>query len=383
MKRFLDIFVMLFMIALFPGCMSINENDSDYTVDRKRDFNDIFTLGGIGLPGGKVQAGPILLNMTLFLPFRGRDFTSNSYLFGEGAGIAGMELVPYEKINWARNKNYKAISIAGISYAEPLNQNIWSYYTKFEGGAGIPLAGPYLGFNPGELLDWSLGYFGIDIYDDDIGLPPTFEKDLLALNKFFIENNGNLSLTDDEQTVICHEYENARVYEFENYSLAVFPLYWQKYGVYDFIVFINDSIPKCERLTNFGAGSPKYNPNNPIFTAKYKVGFFNKFLGNELPNIENNEHHRNHDNGSINKDYTDIEHKNGEDTYIKNKLAVTRLYGNFDIPGIKKVNLVNSDITNPRNNFQNNYYIIGDLQSEKSIKITLPINHNLQQDKSK
>ena len=337
-------------------------------------------LGGIGLPGGKVQAGPILLNITLLLPFRGRDFTSNSYLFGAGTGIRGMELVPYEKVNWARNKCYLANSIAGISYAKPINQHAKSYYTQFECGAGVPLAGPFIGFNPGELLDWSLGYCGIDIYDDDIGLPPTFEDDLAALNKFFIEHNGNLSLTDKEQTVVCHEYEQARVYEFENYSLAVFPLYWQKYGVYDFIFFVNDSIPKCERLTNFGTVRPKYNPQNPVFNAKDKVGFFDKFIGDKISKRENNGHHRKYDDGSINKDYTDIEHKNGEDTYIQNRLAIIRLYGNFDVPGIKKIDLINSDTTR---SYQNNDYMLSDLVSKKEIKITLPINHKLKPNKPK
>ncbi|UDQ98339.1 hypothetical protein AAEX28_15345 [Lentisphaerota bacterium WC36G] len=269
MKRFFSILVVLVEVILISGCMSINENDSNYAVDRKRDFNDIFHTAVMLGAGGKIQTGPINLSLGILLT----HFTERKIKV-ISAGVGSEEKYLYEKINWARNKNYKAVSIYGISYAEPLNQNVANYYTQFDTGFGTPLGGLYLGFNPGELLDWSLGYWGIDIYDDDIGQPPTFEEDLLALNEFFIENNGNLSLTDDEQTVICHEYENARVYEFENYSLAVFPLYWQKYGVYDFIVFINDSIPKCERLTNFGAGSPKYNPNNPIFTAKYKVRLF-------------------------------------------------------------------------------------------------------------
>ena len=237
--------------------------------------------------------------------------------------------------------------------------------------------GPFIGFNPGELLDWSLGYCGIDIYDDDIGAPPTFEDDLLALNQFFINHSGNLSLTDQEQTVLCYEYENARVYEFENYSLAVFPLYWQKYGVYDFIVFVNDSIPHCEQLTGVCA-SDNYNSQNPIFNAKYKIGFFYKFLGNEIPNLKNIKIKRVNDDGAVYWDYRDIERKNGEDRYIYEKLTGIRIYGNFDVQGIKETDIVNSDTTR---SYQNNDYMLSDLVSKKEIKITLPINHKLNKSK--
>ncbi len=361
MKKF---FSVLFTIVLLTGCIS--SDDSDYTVDRKRDFNDIFHTGVMLGVGGKAQTGPINLSLGLLL-----THLTERKIKIISAGIGSEEKYLYEKINWARNKNYKAVSIAGISYAEPLNQNIANYYTQFDAGFGTPLGGLYFGFNPGELLDWSLGYFGVDVYDDNIGLPSTFEDDLLALNQFFINHSGNLSLTDQEQTVLCYEYENARVYEFENYSLAVFPLYWQKYGVYDFIVFVNDSIPHCERLTNFGTIRPKYNPQNLVFNAKDKVGFFDKFIGDKISKRENNGHHRKYDDGSINKDYTDIEHKNGEDTYIQNRLAIIRIYGNFDVSGIKKIDHINSDTTR---SYQNNDYMLSDLVSKKEIKITLPVN---------
>ncbi|UDQ98290.1 hypothetical protein AAEX28_15080 [Lentisphaerota bacterium WC36G] len=375
MKKFFNIFLISFLVVSLTGCVS--NNDSDYTVDRKRDFDDIFQTDFMIGAGGKAQVGIINLAAgILSTHFTNRKIEISSTL--GSLGLMSIEKYSYDKINWARNKNYTSFNL-GLSYAQPTNQSALNYYSEFGAGFGTPVGGFYLGFNPGELLDWSLGYFGIDIYDDDIGLPPTFEEDLLALNKFFLKNNGNLSLTDKEQTVICHEYENARVYEFENYSLAVFPLYWQKYGVYDFMVFIDDAIPKCERLTSFGAGNPKYNPNNPIFKTKYRIGFLDKFLGNELPKTENKGRHRSYDDGSINNNYTDIDHKNGEDTYIKNKLAVIRLYGNFNAPGIKKVELVNSDINSLINNDKT--YIIGELQSKKSIKITLPINHKLNKTK--
>ncbi len=370
MKKFSKFFLVFFVALLLTGCIS--SDDSDYTVDRKRDFNDIFTIGLTGGLGGTIQAGPALIGGL----FSG-SASNNKKMKAQGTGFC-MQKNTYDRIHWARNKNFHAYSL-GLSFAIPANQHAWSYYTQFEGGGGFILPGPFIGFNPGELLDWSLGYFGIDIYDDDIGLPPTFEEDLLALNQFFIENNGNLSLTDKEQTVVCHEYENARVYQFKNYSLAIFPLYWQKYGVYDFIVFVNDSVPHCERLSNFGINE-NYNSQNPIFNAKYKIGFFDKFLGDKIPSFNNIKIKRFNNDGTVHWDYRDIERNNGEDRYIYEKLTGIRIYGNFDVQGIKKVNLVNSDTSN---DFQNTDYIISDLISKKEIKITLPVNHKFKHNKSK
>ncbi len=47
---------------------------------------------------------------------------------------------------------------------EPPNPARW---TQFEVAAGL-LGGVRLGFNPGELLDFLLGFFGADLYGDDL-----------------------------------------------------------------------------------------------------------------------------------------------------------------------------------------------------------------------
>ncbi|UDQ98341.1 hypothetical protein AAEX28_15355 [Lentisphaerota bacterium WC36G] len=370
MKRFLDIFVMLFMIALFPGCMSINENDSDYTVDRKRDFNDIFTYGiGAGIKG---QAGPFYAVIPVFETLRGnKKVQANFY----------SEKCVYNPIAWARNKQYQSTGMF-FYYPTADNQFVTSYYTQFEIGVGfiLPLI-PYLGFNPGELLDWGLGYWGIDIYDDDIGLAPTFEEDLLVLNKFFAEHDGNLSSTNEEQTVICHEYERCRVYNFKNYSLAVFPLYWQKYGIYDFVLSINsDNYKKQGFLISFKQD------NCSNFLRFYKthplIGFNNYFLGEkycEMIALTKNWNYLEKITGTKegeffnNNEFTTIDNKNSKELvryrfmgFIEKKNGTNKVFKNRDY------------FYNPDRGFE-----YGELIDSKSIKIKLPINHKLKLNKTK
>lgn len=49
------------------------------------------------------------------------------------------------------------------------------YYTQLEVAAGLGYT-VRLGFNPGELLDFLLGWTTIDIFGDDVGIPPTKEE---------------------------------------------------------------------------------------------------------------------------------------------------------------------------------------------------------------
>ena len=44
-----------------------------------------------------------------------------------------------------------------------------SYFSQIEAVLGVVIS-VRVGFNPGELLDFILGWFGIDIYDDDIDM---------------------------------------------------------------------------------------------------------------------------------------------------------------------------------------------------------------------
>ena len=66
------------------------------------------------------------------------------------------------------------------------HNNVWnpSYYTDIECVAGFLLL-IRIGFNPGELLDFLLGWTTLDIYDDDIGkrTKELEEKFVQPLNK--------------------------------------------------------------------------------------------------------------------------------------------------------------------------------------------------------
>ena len=57
---------------------------------------------------------------------------------------------------------------------EPVGGNP-ARWTQIEVAAGL-LGGVRLGFNPGELLDLLLGFFGVDLYDDDVAGLPSDEK---------------------------------------------------------------------------------------------------------------------------------------------------------------------------------------------------------------
>ena len=74
-----------------------------------------------------------------------------------------------------RNKQYRARSPFGTSTDLLSNDKLFKgggkfvsphYYTQIEVSAGVA-GGVKVGFNPGELLDFVLGWFGLDIFSDD------------------------------------------------------------------------------------------------------------------------------------------------------------------------------------------------------------------------
>ena len=350
------ILILIITSVLLGGC--VGGNDSDYAIDRKRDFNDIFTYGLGG--GAKVQAGPFSGGFLIFQSAFGNKKIKCKYYTN-----LWQEKYIYDSVAWARNKQYLAVGI-GFLYPIADNQFVSNYYTQFEVGAGCIIPGPYLGFNPGELLDWSLGYYGIDIYGDDIGLPPTYEQDLKDLNKFFAEHNGNLSMTNKEQTVICHERERCRVYQFENYSLAVFPLYWQKYGVHDFILFLHND--KKENVAHNGCKDSSFKAILGAVKNKPLVGFNNYFLNKKYPGlIKRQEKYRR---GTL----QEIFFKNNKFEMVSDEND-SGLYEYHFSGFIKKEGGTNHIFKNLKINiFYPGYFEFGDPISSKTIKITLPVN---------
>jgi len=187
MKKIIQIVAAVVVIASMNGCAT------PYMRDRVADAKDIFTAT-VGIGGGaKARVGPIQAAMffnqdsaglrggewysimeTQELSFASSGIVEASTpLPGILALIGGFPILtsvdkfyPKEEENDRRNKNYEAygILIPGITIG-----NRGYYYTQAEMAVGI--GGTIrLGFNPGELLDFILGWTTIDIFKDDLGI---------------------------------------------------------------------------------------------------------------------------------------------------------------------------------------------------------------------
>ena len=154
-----------------------------YVIDRAQDALDIVTItGGLGL-GANVRFGPVttpsIITQVNYLGIEGGD---PFFGFGWKEGgtefhgsvfsyiINGWQIGNLTETTKLRHKFYKAMYIFGMStnkcvLDEP--QYNYSYFTQIEAVISV---GPAikLGFNPGELIDFLLGWTIIDIYNDDI-----------------------------------------------------------------------------------------------------------------------------------------------------------------------------------------------------------------------
>ena len=175
MKKLIQIIFLLSSLAGMTGCAT------PYMVDRKRDAADIFTATvGVGA-GVKARVGPFAQGVEFSMDYAGINGGDTFCGFGkygdengmDGAFIiSGSELGNSSEISRLRNKYYKAFHILGVAYpGAPCGEVIYpaSYFTQIDIVAG--LGGTIkLGFNPGELLDFILGWATLDIYRDDVGV---------------------------------------------------------------------------------------------------------------------------------------------------------------------------------------------------------------------
>ena len=174
MKRIIQIAVLFPLVAL-SGCAT------PYMIDRGRDAADIFTATvGVGV-GAKARVGPLAAGLilesditglrggALHLPdFRGPSgptsmFPSDFDAFGLLVGVEHFTSGP--AVTSERHKTFTAESRWPFIIA-PRKSRDWSYYTQIEVSGGI-LGAARLGFNPGELLDFILGWAHCDIMSDD------------------------------------------------------------------------------------------------------------------------------------------------------------------------------------------------------------------------
>ena len=195
MKNILKLLLLLGLVATSTGCASTG----GYFVDRGRDAADIFTAT-VGVGGGaKARVGPARVGAFFSLDkagLRGGDLLKGTEMKGapfdwfpgtvdiDGtiASVEAFRPIP-DTLAARRGKQYFGQGLLGLSLSSwpaimdgPEKDYAWTaklwqqhlpYYTQIEVAAG--LGGTVrLGFNPGELLDFLLGFVGIDIYSDDL-----------------------------------------------------------------------------------------------------------------------------------------------------------------------------------------------------------------------
>ena len=174
--------------ALCSGCAS-----TGYMGDRVRDAGDVFSAAvGVGA-GAKVRVGPVQTGLLFDFPkagLRGGQFTrtygKNDEFFASNHDIQmvcfGVEGCWNDSD--VRNKNFQAgtgpgwppapspdsdgfSSIPFFHLHHKQTRSNYSYYTQMEIVAAMG-GSLRLGFNPGELLDFLLGWTTLDIYSDDL-----------------------------------------------------------------------------------------------------------------------------------------------------------------------------------------------------------------------
>jgi len=176
-------------IVIVTGCAATK----GYFVDRGRDAKDVFTATvGLGL-GAKARVGPLHAGLLVnhdVVGLRDGAFGYYTLSMGRGDGVA-LEYEatvipvpgPYREGlfgNWAfgydafmarqpvdgrrLKADYEVRSLIPLLATEGLRHQ---YCTQFEVVLGL---GPSvrLGFNPGELIDFVLGWTTLDIFDDDL-----------------------------------------------------------------------------------------------------------------------------------------------------------------------------------------------------------------------
>lgn len=193
------------LAACFAGCASTG----GYFIDRSRDTADIFTVVMGGGAGGSARVGPIQAGLLLQwgeLGLRGGELSPGTLENGQlsttvipfvpdDSSITGMvfglEQYTARKNGCARGKGFKAVSrfpflttelrpstfvdLGGKGKRVSPGPYPYYYFSQIEIYLGA-LMGVRVGFNPGELLDFILGWTTTDIFNDDLEAREQKEK---------------------------------------------------------------------------------------------------------------------------------------------------------------------------------------------------------------
>jgi hypothetical protein len=166
-----------------------------YLSDRGRDAADMFTLtGGFGL-GATARVGPVRAGLYAGedlvglkggeLIWGGDTTTSGTFVIGPIPGLMGIEefrtrsdeAAVESRSKWYQanpSPNYPFIMTPSGQNSQPYHTTPdyrgkypYYYWTQMEVAVGLGVS-VRAGFNPGELVDFVLGWFGTDIYGDDL-----------------------------------------------------------------------------------------------------------------------------------------------------------------------------------------------------------------------
>lgn len=180
-KRRIRLVLVAFLAAISAGCAT-----SGLRLDRQRDAMDIVTASlGFGL-GVKARAGPlqfgILYDDTEFVGLRGGTTYCLARREPPGTSLETVtmllnfeEFLPDSettRLTYERRKAFCSVGVLVFTITEPRDDLHWYetapyYYTQLEAVFAI---GPSIrvGVNPGEFVDFLLGWFGVDMYGDDL-----------------------------------------------------------------------------------------------------------------------------------------------------------------------------------------------------------------------
>jgi hypothetical protein len=158
---------------MLGGCAS----SSNYLARRWNDAKDICTVTvGLGA-GAKARVGPLATGLSWtrdYAGLRGGYFGVFPPKENQSKDVellaARWEETPSKEPIHVRAKDYS--SMGASFYGSPYwwtneERPVYYYYSQIEiaVGAGGSLR---VGFNPGELLDFLLGWFGVDLYGDEV-----------------------------------------------------------------------------------------------------------------------------------------------------------------------------------------------------------------------
>lgn len=198
--------LLLSLFGIVSGCTT-----GSYLSDRGHDAADILNLTlGKGV-GASIHAGPVhagLFGGTDNIGIRGGCLRSKwhqesslgwsglfdpLFAFPGGDGIStGCEWfrAPFDGSDVAelRNKLYEAEGVVPFimipKHNVPVGSNSAYYFTQLEVSVGLGLS-IRLGLNPGEFVDFVLGWFKVDIYTDDLVGTPSSDKPSLTRRRMY------------------------------------------------------------------------------------------------------------------------------------------------------------------------------------------------------